>query len=203
MTRAILFAIILFFGGCATDPPTSREQADICDIFDDRKDWYRAAERSEKRWGVPIAIQMAVIKYESGFDDDARPPRGKRRFFGLVRGKRPSSAFGYAQAIDGTWEQYKRETGRGGADRDDFDDAVDFIGWYGDRASREAGVRKTDAVSFYLAYHEGWVGYSRGTWRSKQWLIDTAQRVGGTAYRYDSQLQRCRKSLSRRGLLPF
>lgn len=203
MSRFLIPLLLVALSACASKPPTRQEQANICDIFDDRKDWFRAAARSEKRWGVPIAIQLAVIKYESGFDDEARPPRGKRRFFGLVKGKRASSAYGYAQAVDDTWDQYRRETGRSGADRDDFDDAVDFIGWYGNKAEREAGIRKTDAVSFYLAYHEGWAGYARGNWRNKQWLIDTAQRVGGTAYRYDSQLQTCRKSLSRRGLLPF
>lgn len=195
--------LILVLSACATTPPSRTERADICDIFDDRKDWFRATARSEERWGVPIATQMAVIRFESGFDDDARPARGKRRFLGLLPGKRPSSAYGYAQAIDGTWDQYKRETGQRGAERDDFDDAVDFIGWYGSKAATEAGIRKTDAVAFYLAYHEGWAGYRRGSWKGKDWLVDTARRVGETAYRYDQQLGRCRKQLSRRGLFSF
>lgn len=198
-----LLAVGFMLAACATKPPSRSEQADICDIFDDRKDWFRAAEASERRWGVPIAIQMAVIRFESGFDDDARPPRGKRRFLGLLPGKRPSSAYGYAQAIDGTWDQYRRESGRGGADRDDFDDAVDFIGWYGDKAASQAGIRKTDAVAFYLAYHEGWAGYRNGAWRNKKWLVDTASQVGATAYRYDEQLAGCRKRLSKRGLFGF
>ncbi len=198
-----LLATCLILVACATQPPSRSEQADICDIFDDRTDWFRAAEASEQRWGVPVAIQMAVIRFESGFDDDARPPREKRRFLGLLPGKRASSAYGYAQAIDGTWDQYRRETGRNGADRDDFDDAVDFIGWYGDKAASLAGIRKTDAVAFYLAYHEGWAGYRSGGWRNKKWLVDTASRVGATAYRYDQQLSGCRKRLSKRGLFGF
>ena len=203
MRHALIpLALFLAAAACATTPPGAREQADLCDIFDDRKDWFDAAASAEKRWGAPIGLQMAFIRQESGFVDDARPPRGRRQFFGLVPGKRPSSAYGYAQALDSTWDQYRRETGRSGADRNDFDDATDFIGWYVDHVHRVTGLRKTDAVSQYLAYHEGPTGYQRGSWRNKPALIATAQRVGDTAYRYDTQLQSCRKSLERRGL-PF
>jgi hypothetical protein len=200
--RFAVLAFALLIAGCATTPPSPAEQGDLCAVFEDRRDWFRAAARSEERWGVPVALQMAIISHESGFNDEARPPRGERRFLGLLPGKRPSTAFGYAQALDATWEDFRRETGREGADRDDFYDAVDFIGWYGDRSSRLAGIRKTDAVAQYLAYHEGPAGYSRGSWRNNSALIATAQRVGETAWRYDEQLQSCRKGLEG-GWLPF
>ena len=77
-----------------------------------------------------MGFQLAVMKQESAFDARAKAPRGERKWFGLVKGDRLSSAYGYAQALDTTWETYKRETGNGGADRHNFRDAADFIGWY-------------------------------------------------------------------------
>ena len=46
---------------------------------------------------------------ESDFDWLAKPPRHK--LFKVIPYKRKSSSFGYSQAIKGTWEQYKKETG--------------------------------------------------------------------------------------------
>ncbi len=202
MFRILLPIVALGLSACSTAPPTAGEQADICDIFEERKDWYRAAARTEKTWGAPVALQMAIMKAESSFNHDARPARGKRRFLGLLRGKRPSSAFGYAQALDATWDEYRRATGNRGADRDDFDDASDFIGWYVSRSSQTAGIRPSDAKAQYLAYHEGAGGYSRGTWRSKPGLIRTAERVASDAWRYDQQLPKCEKRL-KRNWIPF
>ena len=48
----------------------------------------------------------------------------------LARQVPRSSAYGYAQALEGTWDDYRKDTGRRGADRDDFADSSDFIGWY-------------------------------------------------------------------------
>ena len=191
---------IALLAACATPQPTASEQTDVCDIFDDRKNWYRATARTEKEWGTPIAIQMAIIKAESSFKSDARPPRGERRNFGLTRGKRPSSARGYAQALNGTWDEYKLKTGKANASRENFADASDFIGWYTARSARAAGIGLGDARSQYLAYHEGAGGFSRGTWRSKQWLINVADRVARDAAAFDSQLNGCERRLKRRGL---
>ncbi|MEL6955903.1 MAG: hypothetical protein AAFO88_04615, partial [Pseudomonadota bacterium] len=135
------------------------------------------------------------------FDADARPAR-ERMFFGLLPGGRPSSAYGYAQAVDGTWATYKRASGNNGAERDDFDDAVDFIAWYANESRKRAGVGFGDGRGHYLAYHEGWGGYSRGTYRSKGWLMDKAGRVGATADRYAAQLDHCERSL-KRDWIPF
>jgi len=177
--------------GCsATNPP--RRIDDACSIFREKKGWYQDASEARKRWGVPIPIQLAFVRTESSFDGDARPPRHK--ILGFIPGSRPSDAKGYAQALESTWGEYRKAV-RGGADRDDFADAVDFIGWYNARSSEICGIPRDDAYSLYLAYHEGPMGYRRGTHRNKNWLLGTARRVATRAARYDSQLSQCEAEL--------
>lgn len=196
----ILSLAALALAACSTTPPTSSQQADICDVFDGRKAWYRAAANVEKRWGTPVELQMAIIKTESNFKRDARPPRGRRRFFGIAKGRRPSSARGYAQALDSTWDEYKSSTGKSGASRSDFSDAVDFVGWHTARSSRSAGIAINDARAQYLAYHEGAGGYSRGTWRGNSSLIRVADRTAADTSRFRRQLSACERKLKRRGI---
>lgn len=199
--RMILIATAaLLAAACQATPPTAAEQADICDIFDDRGDWYDSAAEARRKHKTPIYTSMAIMKAESSFNDDARPGR-KRHFFGLIPGGRKSSAYGYAQALDSTWKEYKRDTGNNGAERDDFDDAIDFVAWYVNQTHKRTGVSRADAKSQYLAYHEGAGGYQRGTWRGKTWLINKANAVGYDAARYKSQLDRCEDDLD--GWLPF
>lgn len=195
-----LFSLAIFLASCATVPPTPSEQADICEIFDGRKSWYRAAARTERKWGTPIPLQMAIIKTESNFDKDARPARGNRRLLGLRRGKRPSSARGYTQALDGTWDEYRSDTGNGGASRTNFEDATDFVGWYTARSTRAAGIAIGDARAQYLAYHQGPAGYRQGAWRSNRSLINLAARVEAETNLFARQLSTCEHRFKRRGL---
>ena len=102
-----------------------------------------------------------------------------------------SSAYGYAQALEGTWDDYRRATGRRGADRDDFADSSDFIGWYMHGANRVNGVAMHDAYNQYLAYHEGKAGFARGSYRAKSWLPEVARDVEAWAVVYDRQLRAC------------
>jgi len=175
----------------ATKPPQRMD--DACSIFREKKGWYKEALDASQRWGVPIEIQLAFIRQESSFNGDAKPPR--RKILGFIPGSRPSNAEGYAQALDSTWDDYQEATGARGADRDEFGDAVDFIGWYNSRTSKMCGIPKNDAYRLYLAYHEGPTGYKRGTHRRKAWLLNTAERVAGRAKRYGSQLSRCQRDL--------
>lgn len=198
LRSALVILALAVLAGCATAPP--EQQDDACVFLKDNRDWYTAVRKSAKKWGAPMGLQLAIIKQESGFQHDAKPPRGKRRMLGLLPGKRPSDAYGYAQALESTWDEYRRATGERGADRDDFDDAVDFIGWYINRSGKIAGIGQFDYRAHYLAYHEGPNGYLQGTWRSKRWLIDVANRVDRDAGRYENQIQGCRKDLKRRWL---
>ena len=45
---------------CATAPPQNVEN--ICSIFEEKKSWYKAAKKSEARWGTPKHVQMAIIR---------------------------------------------------------------------------------------------------------------------------------------------
>ncbi len=191
-TIRFLFAVLAMglMAGCAGHKPSNVEN--LCDVLDD-EDWYEAALDSQERWGTPVHVQLAIMHQESRFVDDAKPAR--RKILGFIPGPRPSSAYGFAQAIDEIWDEYRRASGNGGADRDDFDDAMDFIGWYTFETHRKLGISKWDARAQYLAYHEGRGGYARGTFQSKPWLIGVANKVAAKASRYSAQYKQCKSRL--------
>ncbi|ODN42172.1 transglycosylase SLT domain-containing protein [Piscirickettsia litoralis] len=186
-----LFIVPLILTGCATAPPQNINN--ICSIFREYPKWYWAAKDSRKKWGVPISTQMAIIYYESHFRYDAQPPR--TTLLGFIPWSRPTSAYGYAQATDGTWAAYQRATGNTSASRTDFADAIDFVGWYANRSSSRLGIARNNAYSLYLAYHEGDGGYRSRSYLKKRWLLDKAHQVRNKANSYYSQLIRCESSL--------
>ena len=165
--------------------------------FREKSGWYGDAKDARARWGVPISVSMAFMYQESRFVATAKPPR--KKIFGVIPGPRPSDSYGYSQAKEGTWDWYQRSTGNYGADRDDFGDAIDFIGWYNNVSNKELGISKQDTFRLYLAYHEGHGGYRKQSYRSKEWLIDVARKVDRQAQRYNSQLQGCAEELEPRG----
>ncbi len=191
LLSALWLLLAFWLAGCATTPPS--EPASVCAIFKGQDDWYAASRKAQQRWGVPVAVQMAIMKQESAFVADARPPR--RWFLGFIPLSRPSTAYGYSQALDGTWERYQQSTGNNNAERDNFADAVDFIGWYTHQSQVELGISPQDAYRQYLAYHEGQGGYQRGSYRQKPWLIHVARDVGANASRYQRQLEGCSTDL--------
>ena len=142
---------------------------------------------------MPIHVQLAIIHQESSFKYDAKPP--KDYLLGFIPWGRTSSAYGYAQVKDSTWDWYKQKTGNWGADRDEFADAVDFIGWYGSVSYKTLGISKWDAKNQYLAYHEGHGGFKRKTYNKKSWLIGVANKVERNAARYRAQLGKCKDKL--------
>ena len=191
MKMALIVVILLVLGGCSSSPPKNRE--DLCEIFREKGRWYKHAAASQRKWGSSIPVMMAFIYQESRFQARAKPPR--KKILWIIPGPRPASAYGYAQATDETWRVYKKSTGGWGADRNDFDDAIDFIGWYNDQSYRKNKIQKTDAHNLYLAYHEGQGGFAKRSYRSKAWLISVAKKVASRASSYNSQLKTCEKSL--------
>jgi hypothetical protein len=189
--RVISFSFIVFVSGCTTSPPQNLD--DVCDIFDEYYDWYSAAKEVEKKYGIPIGVSMAFIHQESRFVEDARPPR--EWFLWIFPGSRPSSAYGYTQALNGTWSEYQKNTGQWSADRDDFIDAVDFVGWYNQKTIKRTGIKKHDAYRLYLAYHDGAGGYLQGTYKKKPWLMKVSRKVDRRAKMYNRQLIQCRSTL--------
>ena len=174
-------------GGGYNTPPRNLDNA--CSIVSQRPSYLKDMQRTERKWGVPVHVQMATIHQESKFDGDARTP--VRYTLGVIPMGRQSSAFGYSQALDGTWEEYIQLEGRRSAKRDNFRDAVDFMGWYMDQTSQELGISKLDAKNQYLAYHEGRTGYRRGSYKSKGWLMNVSDNVADRAAMYQAQLWTC------------
>ncbi|GLQ35421.1 hypothetical protein GCM10007939_17040 [Amylibacter marinus] len=185
---AVGFVLTSCGGGGGTRAPSNLDNA--CSIKNQRKSWFKDMERTERRWGVPVSVQMATIYQESKFDGKARTPfKWKAKVIPMGR---QSSAYGFSQALDGTWDWYRDETGKRGAKRDRFSDAVDFMGWYMDQSSQKLGISKSNAYAQYLAYHDGHTGYRRGTYKKKKWLVAVARSVQDRAILYDAQLRRCR-----------
>ena len=187
----INFLLIFLFliSACSSIPSNT---SDSCSIFNERYLWYKHAKKSEQKWGTPIYLQLAIIKMESGFDWLAKPPRQK--LFKIVPYKRPSSSFGYSQAVKGTWKQYKLETENKFATRTRFKDSVDFIGWYTNKTEKILKISKTDAFKQYIAYHEGWGNYKN--YKSNKKVINLAKKVEKQSKIYKQQLQSCKNSLS-------
>ena len=170
-----------------------------CSIFNERYMWYKHTKKTEEKWGTPIYIQLAIIKMESDFDWLAKPARQK--IFKIIPFKRPSSSFGYSQAVKGTWEQYKNETGNKLARRTRFKDSVDFIGWYTNKTESILKISKKDAFRQYLAYHEGWSDYKN--YKNNQKVIVLAQKVKKQSNKYKAQLQDCQKRLNKNKYIIF
>ena len=191
-----LILLIIFITGCSSIPQNT---SNSCSIFNERYLWYKHAKKTEQKWGTPIYIQLAIIKMESDFDWLAKPPRQK--LFKIIPFKRPSSSFGYSQAVKGTWEQYKNETGNKLATRTRFKDSVDFIGWYTNKTESLLKISKKDAFRQYLAYHEGWGGYKN--YKNNQKVIVLAKKVEKQSNKYKSQLQDCQKRLNKNKYIIF
>ena len=180
--------ICLFLSGCVTTD-RSFNTSNICDIFKTNPKWKSYTEETKDKWGVPVSLQLSFMKQESSFKRTARPPR--KKVLGIIPGLRASSAYGYSQALDGTWKEYKQVTGNFNADRKSFKDASDFIGWYVDGSYRLLKLSKNDVYNQYLAYHEGRGGFQKKSYNKKKWLIDVAKKVEQQAKEYSNQIKNC------------
>jgi len=195
--KNIFFVSIIFLTSTCSSIPQNTSNS--CSIFNERYLWYKHVKNTEKKWGTPIYVQLAIIKMESDFDWLAKPPR--KKLFKVIPFKRPSSSFGYSQAVKGTWEQYKNETGNKLATRARFKDSVDFIGWYTDKTESILKISKKDAFRQYLAYHEGWGAYKN--YRNNQKVIGLAKKVKKQSDEYRSQLKKCQKRLNKNKYIIF
>ena len=191
-----LSLISIFAVACTSMNPSNT--ADSCIIFKDKRNWYKSTKNSLDKWNVPIALQLAIIKQESSFKQFAKPKR--KRLLGIIPGSRPSTAFGYAQVTNPTWEWYKQSTGKNNVSRANFNDVTDFIGWYSDQSLKMLGISKKDYFNQYLAYHEGHGGWKKNSYKSKKWLIKAAKNVESNAKKYNKQLKQCENKLNKKNI---
>jgi hypothetical protein len=183
---------------CSSTPqrPHHTSTSNACVLFQKHPSWYWEALQTYNRWQVPISVQMAIMQRESDFQAGARPQ--KKTYFGFIpSATNLTSAYGYAQALNGTWKQYQNDTKRYNTTRDQFGDASDFIGWYCNKANKTLKIQLNNAYSLYLAYHEGLAGYANQTYKDKPWLLDVAVTVQDRANEYRQQIRQCKFNLPR------
>ena len=197
MKKNIIICSLFFFISSCTSIP--KNTLNVCNIFSEKYLWYKFAKKTERKWGAPIELQMAIIKKESGFDWLAKPERTK--IFKVIPWKRPSSSFGYSQAVIGTWDMYKKSTGNTLASRVLFKDSSDFIGWYVNQTYKRLKINKKNYFRQYLAYHEGWKNYKH--YNKKSNVVGYAKQVSIQAKKYRSQLNRCKRKLNKKKYIIF
>lgn len=187
-SRVALVAVSACFLVACSDPPPKRS-TNICEIFKEYPQWYWHTQEVQQKWGAPISVQMTIIYEESSFRNDAKPPREK--LFGFIPWVRETTASGYSQALNPTWQLYLKATNQRGASRTNFANAVDFIGWFTDYAHKELKLKKSDMFDLYLAYHEGINGYRNHSYIRKPWLVHLARESEALQQRYHKQLLQC------------
>ncbi len=192
---AILCISFLFIFACTSNNQINTVNS--CIIFEEKKNWYKATKKSFDKWGTPIAFQLAVINQESSFNQFAKPKR--KKFLGFIPSSRPSTAFGFAQVTNPTWDWYKTKSGNKNASRANFIDVTDFIGWYTTQTQNILGIKKKDYYNQYLAYHEGQGGWKKGSFHKKKWLINVAKNVERNTNMYNNQLTECENQLDKKG----
>jgi len=199
VAKIFMLGLLLAMAGCSTLPPAKPN--DLCAIFDDKPSWYKQAYSAQKNWGSSIPVMMSIMYQESMFKHNARPARTK--ILWIFPGPRPSDAYGYPQAKDDVWNEYQDQSGNGWSRRDNFEDAIDFVGWYNKQSQKRSKIGLNDSYNLYLAYHEGHGGFNRGTYNKKKWLMNTARKVENRSQQYENQLLRCEERFKGSWWWPF
>jgi len=197
LNRNLIYFIILFFiASCSTIP---KYPQNACKIFDQNYLWYKSIKKSSEIYDVPIYIILAFVNKESGFKRWARPER--KKLFKIIPYKRPSSSFGYSQAVNKTWELYKTETNNSFALRARFKDSVMFIAWYMNKTKKINKIPVTDSYRQYLNYYLGWGNYSKKVYKTDKKAIIFAKSVQKQSQIYKNQLKECQKSLNNKYII--
>jgi hypothetical protein len=194
----IYLTIIIFVTSCSSIP---KYPQNACKIFGENYLWYKSIKKSSDTYNAPIHIILAFVNKESGFNRWAKPKRTK--LFKVIPYKRPSSSFGYSQAVNKTWELYKIETDSPLALRSRFKDSVMFIGWYISKTHKINKVPLNDSYRQYLNYYLGWGSYAKKKYKTDKNSIIFAKKVEKQSKIYKNQLQGCKKSLNRNKYIIF
>jgi len=196
--KLILFITLFFLVSCSSIP---KYPQNACKIFGQNYLWYKSIKKSSETYNVPIHVILAFVNKESGFNRWAKPPRTK--IFKIVPYKRPSSSFGYSQAVKKTWELYKSETDNSLALRTRFKDSVMFIGWYINKTNKINKIPRDDAYRQYLNYYLGWGSYAKKVYKTDKKSIIFAKKVKQQSKVYKNQLKECKKSLDKNKYIIF
>ena len=197
--RKLIYFIIFFFIASCSSVPKYPQNA--CKIFGQKYLWYKSAKKSSQTYGAPIHIILAIVNKESGFKRFAKPPR--KKLFKIIPYKRPSSSFGYSQAVKNSWKLFKNETKNPLALRTRFKDSVMFIGWYIRKTNKINKVPVNDAYRQYLNYYLGWGNYAKQVYKKDKNAIIYAKKVEKQSRIYKSQLKKCQNSLDKNKYIIF
>ena len=192
----IYFIIFFFFISCTSVP---KYPANACKIFGEKYLWYKHAKNSSEKYGAPVHTILAFVNKESGFNRWAKPKR--KKLFKILPYKRPSSSFGYSQAVNKTWELYKNETNNPLALRARFKDSVMFIGWYMSKTKKINKIPLNDSYRQYLNYYLGWGNYAKKTYKTDKKAIIYAKKVQEQSKIYKNQLTECQKNLNNKYII--
>ena len=199
LKNKLIYLIIFFFLVSCSSVPKYPDNA--CKIFGENYLWYKSIKKSSETYGAPIHIILAFIKKESGFNRWAKPKR--KKLFKIIPYKRPSSSFGYSQAVNKTWELYKTETENPLALRTRFKDSAMFIGWYINKTNKINKIPKNDSYRQYLNYYLGWGSYAKKVYKTDKKAIILAKSVEKQSNIYKNQLRECQKKLDRKKYIIF
>ncbi len=193
LNRNLIYLIIFFFiASCSSVP---KYPQDACKIFGEKYFYLKYTRAASKKWGVPISTILAVINKESGFKRFAKPPRHK--LFKIIPYRRPSSSFGFSQAINKTWELYKKENNKPTALRISYRSSSDFVGWYFWKANKINKVSLSNTRDLYLNYYLGFSAYKNKAYRTDKKAIIFAMSVEKQAKVYKNQLRECKSILKK------
>ena len=199
LNKSLTYFIVFFVLTSCSSVPKYPQNA--CKIFGQNYLWYKSAKKSSEKYGAPVHIILAFINKESGFNRWAKPKR--KKLFKIVPYKRPSSSFGYSQAVNKTWELYKNETNNPMALRARFKDSVMFIGWYIKKTNKINKIPLNDSYRQYLNYYLGWGAYAKKSYKTDTKSIIFAKSGEKQSKIYKKQLLECQKSLDRNKYIIF
>ena len=188
----IYFIVFLFLVSCSSVP---KYPQNACEIFGEKYFYLKYTRAASKKWGAPISSILAVINKESGFRRFAKPKRTK--LFKIIPYRRPSSSLGFSQAVNKTWDLYKKENNKPIALRISFKNSSDFIGWYFWKTNKINKVSLRDTRNMYLNYYLGWAAYKNKAYQNNKKAIIFAKSVEKQAKIYKNQLRECKSILNK------
>ena len=183
--KKIIYSLIVAFITLTITSCSEGAQVDskmgACEILTQNPSWSKSLKAAQDKYNLPPAYAMALIYQESTFKAEAK--------------SKGSTAYGYAQAIDGTWKHFQKDV-KPNAKRNNFDDSVQFVGWYTTQLAKSTKLKMTDSYNLYMAYMLGATGFKRykaGTFKNKDKIVEDkklAQKVKDFTAHYKAQLKK-------------